>query len=166
MSNEPTALGGMLEQLAELGVIEFCSEPLDNGVERRLTAIWTTRNCPNCDTDALHALDGSARIWCRRCDWKTTYTRGTPSTTRNSPRVVCAMFERVAAKNGSDGMNRRGLQRCDVQRLRQSLRPSTPSIGSAERRSSEKVSISAAEICSSGSVNVSNTVHRARHILK
>ena len=68
----------MLEQVAELGVIEFCSEPLDDGVERRLKAVWTTRNCPNCDTDTLHALDGSARIWCRRCDWKTTYTRGTP----------------------------------------------------------------------------------------
>ena len=25
-----------------------------------------------------YALDGSARIWCGRCDWKTTYTRGTP----------------------------------------------------------------------------------------
>jgi hypothetical protein len=29
MSNEHAALGGMLKQLAELGVIEFCSEPLD-----------------------------------------------------------------------------------------------------------------------------------------
>jgi hypothetical protein len=42
MSNKPTALGGMIEQLAELGVIEFCHEPLDDGVERRLKAIWTT----------------------------------------------------------------------------------------------------------------------------
>jgi hypothetical protein len=36
MSNERAALGGMLEQLVDLGVIEFCSEPLNDGVERRL----------------------------------------------------------------------------------------------------------------------------------
>ncbi|MGN8216775.1 IS1595 family transposase [Halococcus morrhuae DSM 1307] len=78
MSNEHAALGGMLEQLAELGVIEFCSEPLDAIVERRLKTIWTSQACPNCDADALRALDGSTRIWCGRCDWKTTYTRGTP----------------------------------------------------------------------------------------
>ena len=78
MTNERAALGGMLEQLVDLGVIEFCSEPLDAIVERRLKAVWTSRACPNCDADALHALDGSARIWCGRCDWKTTYTRGTP----------------------------------------------------------------------------------------
>ena len=78
MSNEHAALGGMLEQLAELGVIEFCSEPLDTIVERRLKTIWTSQTCPNCDADALRALDGSTRIWCGRCDWKTTYTRGTP----------------------------------------------------------------------------------------
>ena len=28
--------------------------------------------------DSLHALNGSDCIWCGRCDWKTTYTRGTP----------------------------------------------------------------------------------------
>lgn len=78
MSNKHTALGGMLEQLVDLGVIEFRPEPLDDGVERRLKAIWTSRACPNCDADALHALDGSTRIWCGRCDWKSTYTRGTP----------------------------------------------------------------------------------------
>ena len=78
MSNKHAALGGMLEQLVDLGVIEFSSEPLDTIVERRLKAIWTARTCPNCDADALHALDTSARIWCGRCDWKTTYTRGTP----------------------------------------------------------------------------------------
>ena len=75
---ERVALGGMLEQLVDLGVIEFCSEPLDAIVERRLKAVWTSRACPNCDADALHALDGSDRIWCGRCDWKTIYTRGTP----------------------------------------------------------------------------------------
>jgi ribosomal protein S27AE len=78
MTNKRAALGGMLEQLVDLGVIEFRPEPLDAIVERRLKTIWSTRTCPNCDADALHALDGSARIWCGRCDWKTTYTRGTP----------------------------------------------------------------------------------------
>ena len=78
MSNKHAALGGMLEQLVDLGVIEFRSEPLDAIVERRLKAIWTARACPNCHADALHALDGSTRIWCGRCDWKSTYTRGTP----------------------------------------------------------------------------------------
>ena len=78
MSKERAALGGMLEQLVDLGAIEFCSEPLDALVEWRLKSIWITRICPNCDADTLHALDGSARIWCGRCGWKTTYTRGTP----------------------------------------------------------------------------------------
>ena len=78
MSNKRAALGGMFEQLVDLGVTEFASEPLDTIVKRRLKAIWTARICPNCDADALHALDGSTRIWCGRCDWKTTYTRGTP----------------------------------------------------------------------------------------
>ena len=78
MINERAALGGMLEQLVELGAIEFRPEPLDAIVKRRLKAIWTTRDCLNCDADSLHALDGSIRIWCGRCDWKTTYTRGTP----------------------------------------------------------------------------------------
>jgi hypothetical protein len=41
MSNERAALGGMFEQLVDLGVIEFSSEPLDAIVERRLKAIWT-----------------------------------------------------------------------------------------------------------------------------
>ena len=68
----------MLEQLVELGVIEFQPDPLDDGVERRLKAIWIARTCLNCDADVFHALDGSTRIWCGRCDWKTTYTRGTP----------------------------------------------------------------------------------------
>jgi hypothetical protein len=29
-------------------------------------------------SDSLHARNGSDRIWCGRCDWKTTDTRGTP----------------------------------------------------------------------------------------
>ena len=77
MFNERAALGGMLEQLVDPGVIEFCSEPLDAIVKRRLKAIWTARACTNCGGDTLHVLDGSTRIWCGRCDWKTTYTRGT-----------------------------------------------------------------------------------------
>jgi ribosomal protein S27AE len=78
MTNERAALGGMLEQLTDLEVMEFCSEPLNAIVERRLKIVWTARTCPNCDADTLSALDGSARIWCGRCDWKTTYTRSTP----------------------------------------------------------------------------------------
>jgi hypothetical protein len=40
MTNERAALGRMLEQLVELGVIEFCSEPPDAGVERLSTDRW------------------------------------------------------------------------------------------------------------------------------
>jgi len=75
--NRP-AFGQRLAELAELGVIEFRPEPLDAIVERRLKTIWGERSCPNCGADSLHALNGSDRIWCGRCDWKTTYTRGTP----------------------------------------------------------------------------------------
>ena len=39
MPTERAALGGMLEQLVDLNVREFSSEPLDAIVERRLTAI-------------------------------------------------------------------------------------------------------------------------------
>ena len=58
--------------------MEFRPEPLDTIVKRRLKAIWIARSCPNCGEDSLQALDDSTRIWCGRCDWKTTYTRGTP----------------------------------------------------------------------------------------
>jgi ribosomal protein S27AE len=68
----------MLEDFVKLCEIEFRPEPLDAIVERRLRAIWTARSCPNCGEDTLHALDGSDRIWCGRCGWKITYTRGTP----------------------------------------------------------------------------------------
>ncbi len=78
MDEERTAFGGMLADLVELGAIEFRPEPLDAIVERRLKAIWTARFCPNCGADSLHAFDDSERIWCGRCEWKTTYTRGTP----------------------------------------------------------------------------------------
>ena len=78
MYNERPAFGERLEELVELGAIEFRPEPLDAVVERRLKAIWTARSCPNCGGDSLHALDESSRIWCGRCHWKTTYTRGTP----------------------------------------------------------------------------------------
>jgi len=44
--------------------------------------------------------------------------------------------------------------------------PSTPSIGNSERWSSAKVSMSAAEICLSGSVSWLSTPQRPRHILK
>ena len=78
MSNERPALGWMLAEFVEVGAIEFRPEPLDAIVERRLKAIWTARDCPNCGADELTALSGSDRIWCGRCHQKTTYTRGTP----------------------------------------------------------------------------------------
>jgi len=78
MHEDRPALGQKLAELAELGVIEFRPEPLDAIVERRLKTIWEARSCPNCGADSLQALDSSDRIWCGRCDWKTTYTRGTP----------------------------------------------------------------------------------------
>jgi len=78
MYNERPALGQRLSKLVELRAIEFRPEPLDAIVERRLKAIWAARSCPHCEQDTLHALDGSDRIWCSRCNWKTTYTRGTP----------------------------------------------------------------------------------------
>lgn len=61
----------------ELGVIEFRPEPLDVIVER-LKTIWEAKACPNCGADSLQALNGSGRIWRDCCNWKTTYTRGTP----------------------------------------------------------------------------------------
>jgi ribosomal protein S27AE len=78
MSNDRAALGEMLTDLVELGAIEFRPEPLDAIVGWRLKAIWAAQSCPNCGEKSLQALDGSERIWCGRCDWKTTYTRGTP----------------------------------------------------------------------------------------
>ena len=78
MYEDRPAFGQRLAELAKLGVIEFRPEPLDAIVERRLKMIWEERSCPNCGADSLHALNGSDRIWCGRCDWKTTYTRGTP----------------------------------------------------------------------------------------
>ena len=78
MHKDRPAFGQRLAELAELGVIEFRPEPLDAIVERRLKTIWEERSCPHCGADSLHALTGSDRIWCGRCDWKTTYTRGTP----------------------------------------------------------------------------------------
>ncbi|PSQ16500.1 IS1595 family transposase [Halobacteriales archaeon QS_8_69_26] len=78
MSTGRPALGEMLADLVELGAIEFRPEPLDALVERRLKAVWTARSCPNCGAESLQALSNSSRIWCGRCDWKTTYTRGTP----------------------------------------------------------------------------------------
>jgi len=78
MSNNRPAFGGMLAELVELGAIEFRPELLDDIVERRLKTMWSARSCPHCGADSLQALSGSSRIWCGRCDWKTTYTRGTP----------------------------------------------------------------------------------------
>jgi len=78
MHKERPAFGRRLEELVELGAIAFRPEPLDDGVERRLKASWATRPCPNCGEETLQAVDGSPRIWCGRCHWKTTYTRGTP----------------------------------------------------------------------------------------
>ena len=77
MHESRPALGQRLSELAELGVTEFRPEPLDAIVERRLKTVREERSCPNCGTDSLHTLDGSDRIWCGRCDWKSTYTRDT-----------------------------------------------------------------------------------------
>jgi len=77
VTNNRAALGEMLTDFIELGAIEFRPEPLD-AVERRLKAIWAARSCQNCGEKSLHALKDSKRIWCGRCDWKTTYTCGTP----------------------------------------------------------------------------------------
>ena len=78
MHESRPAFGQRLSELAELRVIEFRAEPLDAIVERRLKTVWESLSRPNCGADSLHALDGSDRIWCGRCDWKTAYTRGTP----------------------------------------------------------------------------------------
>ena len=78
MHKERPAFSRRLEELVELGAIAFRPEPLDAIVERRLKASWATRPCPNCGEETLQAVDGSPRIWCGRCHWKTTYTRGTP----------------------------------------------------------------------------------------
>ena len=77
MHERRPAFGQRLSELAELGVTEFRSEPLDAIVERRLKTVWEALSRPNCGADSLHALDGSDRIWCGRCDWKTTHTRDT-----------------------------------------------------------------------------------------
>ena len=55
MHEDRPAFGQRLAELAELGVIEFRSEPLDVIVERRLKAIWEERSCPHCGADSLHA---------------------------------------------------------------------------------------------------------------
>lgn len=78
MCKQHPAFGRRLEDLVQLGAIEFRPEPLDGIVERRLKAIWAARSCPHCEAESLQALDGSDRIWCGRCNWKSTYTRGTP----------------------------------------------------------------------------------------
>ena len=78
MCKQRPAFGRRLEDLVHLGAIEFRPEPLDAIVERRRKAIWAARSCPNCEAETLQALEGSDRIWCGRCNWKTTYTRGTP----------------------------------------------------------------------------------------
>lgn len=78
MCKDRPAFGEKLKQLGELGAIEFRPEPLDDGIERLLKAIWAARSCPICGEDSLHALNDSERIWCGYCHWKTTYTRETP----------------------------------------------------------------------------------------
>lgn len=78
MHEDRPAFGQWLAERAELDVIEFRPEPLDTIVEWRLKTIWEQRSGPNCGAENLQALDGSPWIWCGRCDWKTTNTRGTP----------------------------------------------------------------------------------------
>jgi ribosomal protein S27AE len=78
MYEDRPAFGQRLAERAELGVIKFRPEPLDDSVEQRLKTIRKARACPNCGSDSLQALNGSDCVWCGRCNWKTTYTRGTP----------------------------------------------------------------------------------------
>ncbi len=78
MCKQRLAFGRRLKDLVQLGAIQFRLELLDTIVERRLKAIWVARSCPNCEAETLQAIDGSDRVWCGRCNWKTTYTRGTP----------------------------------------------------------------------------------------
>ena len=44
---------------------------------RRSKTVWEARFCPKCSPEGPHAIDGSDCIWCGRCDWIITYTRGT-----------------------------------------------------------------------------------------
>ena len=93
MSNERAALAGMLEQLVDLGVIEFSFEPLDTIVERRCKRAWEQAPCPECGETTLQTQDDSPRVWCRNCRYSFTYTRNTPfATTQLSPGELLLIF--------------------------------------------------------------------------
>jgi len=47
-------------------------------VERRLKTIWEQAPCPECGATAIRTWDDLDRIWCRGCDFMSTYTLGTP----------------------------------------------------------------------------------------
>jgi len=73
-----TAFGRMVRELASLGVINIRTEPLDRAVERRLKHLWRQRSCPECDVGPVYVGDSCDRVWCGRCSFCSTYTRGTP----------------------------------------------------------------------------------------
>jgi ribosomal protein S27AE len=122
MTNERAALDRMLEQLVELGVIEFCPEPLNASVERRLKAVWAARSCPNCSETSLQVLDESSRIWCGRCDWKTTYTHGTPFYNESLP--SSSTLTHRSASTRSPSSSRRATRRSILESERSKLRSS------------------------------------------
>ncbi|TSD09190.1 IS1595 family transposase [Haloglomus irregulare] len=73
-----TAFGGMLQEIASLGILEFRTELLDRKIERRLKHLWEQRTCPDCGVGQIYAGQSSDRIWCGRCSFMSTYTLGTP----------------------------------------------------------------------------------------
>jgi len=77
-------------------------------------------------------------------------------------RRLVSVFDDVVNRGGVGGSSFDGFQN----HVGVEGEPSTPSIGNPERWSSAKVSMSAAEICLSGSVSWLSTPQRPRHILK
>jgi hypothetical protein len=52
----------MLEQLVELGAIEFRPEPLDALIEWRLKHAWQQAPCPDCGDHTVQTSEDSPRI--------------------------------------------------------------------------------------------------------
>ena len=57
-----TALGGMRQEFASLGILEFRTERLDRMVEQRLKHFWEQRTCPGCGVGQIYAGQSSDRI--------------------------------------------------------------------------------------------------------
>jgi ribosomal protein S27AE len=67
-----TAFGGMLQEIASLGMLEFRTKLLDRKVERRLKHLWEQRTCPDCGVGQIYAGQSSDWIWCGRCSFMST----------------------------------------------------------------------------------------------